>query len=53
MSKNEETTVASDGGPELTSEGVPWREVPEFARWLPVNVELPAALQVAAQNDIQ
>ena len=32
MSKNKETTVASDGGPELTSAGVPWREVPEFAR---------------------
>ena len=32
MSKNKETAVASDGGPELTSAGVPWREVPEFAR---------------------
>ena len=32
MSKNKETTFASDGGPELTSAGVPWREVPEFAR---------------------
>ena len=32
MSKNKETKVASDGGPELTSAGVPWREVPEFAR---------------------
>ena len=32
MSKNKEIAVASDGGPELTSAGVPWREVPEFAR---------------------
>ena len=136
MSKNKETKVASDGGPELTSAGVPWSEVPEFARphvawmdgrhgsaqatlpsvdvvpvpdilntlpylhedrprgskamidaagararlrdvrpgawlispysgwkwakwpsgdvgWLPANVELPAALQVSARNDIQ
>src|SRR5262245_21505467 len=32
MSKSKETKVASDGGPELTSAGVPWSEVPEFAR---------------------
>ena len=32
MSKSKETTVASDGGPERTSAGVPWNEVPEFAR---------------------
>ena len=32
MSKNKETTFASDGGPALTSAGVPWHEVPEFAR---------------------
>jgi hypothetical protein len=32
MSKKRETRVASDGGPELTSAGVPWSEVPEFAR---------------------
>jgi hypothetical protein len=32
MSKKRETKVASDGGPELTSAGVPWSEVPEFAR---------------------
>ena len=32
MSKNKQTTIASDGGRELTSAGVPWREVPEFAR---------------------
>jgi len=32
MSKKRETKVASDGGPELTSAGVPWNEVPEFAR---------------------
>jgi hypothetical protein len=31
MSKKRETKVASDGGPELTSAGVPWSEVPEFA----------------------
>jgi hypothetical protein len=32
MSKKRETKVASHGGPELTSAGVPWSEVPEFAR---------------------
>src|SRR5258705_12338114 len=32
MSKKRGTKVASDGGPELTSAGVPWSEVPEFAR---------------------
>jgi hypothetical protein len=32
MSKKSETKVASDGGPEITSAGVPWSEVPEFAR---------------------
>ena len=32
MSKKRETKVASDGGPEITSAGVPWSEVPEFAR---------------------
>jgi hypothetical protein len=32
MSKKKETKVAADGGPELTSAGVPWSEVPEFAR---------------------
>jgi len=32
MSKKRETKVASDGGPELTSAGVPWSDVPEFAR---------------------
>ena len=32
MSKNKGTKVASDGGPEFTSAGVPWSEVPEFAR---------------------
>ena len=32
MSKKRETKVVSDGGPELTSAGVPWSEVPEFAR---------------------
>jgi hypothetical protein len=32
MSKKRETKVASDGGPEFTSAGVPWSEVPEFAR---------------------
>jgi hypothetical protein len=32
MSKKRETKVASDGGPVLTSAGVPWSEVPEFAR---------------------
>ena len=32
MSKKREIKVASDGGPELTSAGVPWSEVPEFAR---------------------
>ena len=32
MSKNRETKLASDGGPEKTSAGVPWSEVPEFAR---------------------
>src|SRR6516164_6247253 len=32
MSKKRETKVASDGGPELRSAGVPWSEVPEFAR---------------------
>jgi len=32
MSKKRETKVASDGGPELTSAGVAWNEVPEFAR---------------------
>jgi hypothetical protein len=32
MSKKRETKVASDGGPELTSAGVPWGEVPEFVR---------------------
>jgi hypothetical protein len=32
MSKKRETAVVSDGGPEFTSAGVPWSEVPEFAR---------------------
>ena len=32
MSKKIETEVASDDGPVLTSAGVPWSEVPEFAR---------------------
>ena len=32
MSKKRETGGASAGGPELTSAGVPWSEVPEFAR---------------------
>jgi len=32
MSKKRETKLASDGGPELTSAGVPWNEVPEFER---------------------
>jgi hypothetical protein len=32
MSKKRDTKVASDGGPEFTSAGVPWSEVPEFAR---------------------
>jgi hypothetical protein len=32
MSKKMQTTAASDGGPDLTSAGVPWNEVPEFAR---------------------
>src|SRR6516164_11718423 len=32
MSKKRKTTVTSDGGPEFTSAGVPWSEVPEFAR---------------------
>src|SRR5262249_61782882 len=32
MSKKAETKLASDSGPELTSAGVPWNEVPEFAR---------------------
>ena len=32
MSKSKKTKVASDGGPERTSSGVPWSEVPEFAR---------------------
>src|SRR5262245_21137904 len=32
MSKNKESNRASDGSPEFTSAGVPWSEVPEFAR---------------------
>jgi hypothetical protein len=32
MSKKNAPKLASDGGPELTSAGVPWSEVPEFAR---------------------
>ena len=32
MSKKMEAEVASDGGPVLTSAGVQWSEVPEFAR---------------------
>jgi hypothetical protein len=33
LSKKTETNVVlDDGGPELTSAGVPWSEVPEFAR---------------------
>lgn len=33
MSKKSETNIVlDDGGPELTSAGVPWSEVPEFAR---------------------
>jgi hypothetical protein len=32
MSKQNGSKAASDGGPELTSAGVPWSEVPEFAR---------------------
>src|SRR5262245_46637517 len=32
MSKNKESNRASDGGPQFTSAGVPWSEVPEFAR---------------------
>jgi hypothetical protein len=32
MSKKRDTKVASDNGPEVTSAGVPWSEVPEFAR---------------------
>jgi hypothetical protein len=32
MSRKKRTKVASDGGPELTSAGVPWSEVPAFAR---------------------
>ena len=32
MSKKMGTKVASDGGSVLTSAGVPWSEVPEFAR---------------------
>jgi hypothetical protein len=32
MSKKRDTKVALDGGPEFTSAGVPWSEVPEFAR---------------------
>jgi hypothetical protein len=32
MSRKKGTQVASGGGPELTSAGVPWSEVPEFAR---------------------
>jgi hypothetical protein len=31
MSRKKGTKVASDGGPELTSAGVPWGEVPDFA----------------------
>jgi hypothetical protein len=31
MSKKRETTVVPGGGPEFTSAGVPWSEVPEFA----------------------
>ena len=32
MSRKKGIKVASDGGPELTSAGVPWSEVPDFAR---------------------
>ena len=32
MSKEKGTKAVSDGGPDLTSAGVPWSEVPEFAR---------------------
>jgi hypothetical protein len=32
MSKKRDTKVVSDGGQEFTSAGVPWSEVPEFAR---------------------
>jgi hypothetical protein len=32
MSRKKGTKIASDGGPELTSAGVPWSEVPGFAR---------------------
>jgi len=32
MSRKKGAKVASDGGPELTSAGVPWSEVPGFAR---------------------
>jgi hypothetical protein len=32
MSEKTETEVTSDGGPEITSAGVPWSEVQEFAR---------------------
>jgi hypothetical protein len=32
MSKKRDANVASAGGPEVTSAGVPWSEVPEFAR---------------------
>src|SRR5262249_3747352 len=32
VSKKRETKAPADGGPELTSAGVPWSEVPEFAR---------------------
>ena len=30
MSRKKGTKVASDGGPELTSTGVPWSEVPGY-----------------------
>ena len=32
MSRKDGSKTASDGGPELTSAGVRWSEVPEFAR---------------------
>jgi hypothetical protein len=32
MSQKDGSKIASDGGPELTSAGVPWSEVPELAR---------------------
>ena len=32
MSKDKPVTILPDGGPDVTSAGVNWNEVPEFAR---------------------